>query len=76
VEAILARECKIYLQHDNRKETAINMVHRPIVILLKQSDCRVESDTYRKIVEEFYNWDRIADQTIEVYRQILPFKTS
>ena len=25
---------------------------------------------YRKIVEEFYNWERIADQTFEVYKSI------
>lgn len=26
---------------------------------------------YRQIVDEFYNWDKIADQTLEVYKGLV-----
>ena len=38
---------------------------------LKQFAGSAETRNYRKIIEEYYNWDVIADQTMEVYRSIL-----
>ena len=37
---------------------------------LKQFAGSVEIRNYRKIIEEYYNWDRIAEQTMEVYKSI------
>ena len=37
---------------------------------LKQFTGSVEIRNYRKIIEEYYNWDRVAEQTMNVYKSI------
>ena len=38
-------------------------------VLLKKDLTETERQEIRKHIEEKYNWDKIAEQTIEVYRQ-------
>ena len=45
----------------------VNALSEKIVAFLKF----VADRNYREIIEEYYNWDKIADQTVKVYKSIL-----
>ena len=40
-------------------------------VLLKKDLTEIERQEIRKQIEEKYNWNKIAEQTIEVYRKAL-----
>ena len=40
-------------------------------VLLKKDLTETERQEIRKQIEEKYNWDKIAEQTIEVYRKLI-----
>ena len=44
-------------------------------VLLEQGLSERERKEIRRQIEEKYNWDRIAEQTIGVYRKVLDQKT-
>jgi len=43
-------------------------------VLLEKGLSEEERKEIRKQIEEKYNWDRIAEQTIEVYQKVLKFR--
>ena len=45
----------------------VDALAEKIVAFLKSAIGR----SYREIIEEYYNWDKIADQTMNVYKSIL-----
>ena len=40
-------------------------------VLLEKGLSEEEQQEIRKQIEEKYNWDKIAEQTIEVYRKLI-----
>lgn len=49
----------------------VDDLKKKMEVLLEKRLSKEEREDIRKQIEEKYNWDRIAEQTIEVYRKAL-----